>query len=193
MIQLNIQKRFFQACALALSNDSSRYILQGFNLRADKRGLYITATNGKYLISCRIEDWTSGEGFNVVLKPYIHAAAKHEVKLQLDLERRTARYIGGLEPTFDLVDGSYPKWEQVIPTGDNPLAASYNPELLSTLIRAAAIAKPPKSNGGTTVHMNGDNACVVLNEECPEFIGVLMPVKNANRKTLVEATLPFRS
>lgn len=173
----SIPTRAFKACKLATSSDPFRQVLHGINLSADKRGLYMTTTNGRMLVSIRLDDYSKKEAdaFNVILKQFM-PEPNHlgESLIHLDTEARNVKYATGFQPTIDLMEGNYPAWREVLTPNVTEGESTINPLMISDLVKAAIIWSKKKE--GIRIHTHGTDQAHVRIVNDTSFVGILMPM-----------------
>ena len=139
MIQVNAN--LFARVAVAQSTDPRRYYLQGVCIQPHPRGegVTLTATDGHCLLTAhdpKADPATLPAGGIIVNlgKDGLKAARKGKTVL-IDLDTGEARVDSvWRSPSSVLIDGAFPDWRRVLPSGDlTATGAAFDAKLLSRL------------------------------------------------------------
>ena len=130
----------------ASSNDEACFNLTGVHFTATENGLRMIATDGHRLsvITREIESLTIPEGVIVPrkglleIRKFLSDLADAEIKIGLEegffiIDSRDAKF------SMRLIDGEFPDYEQVIPSGSTSLANIKSEELSKTLKRVSLL------------------------------------------------------
>ena len=175
-----------KAALICASNEESRYYLRGIHLSTSG---HMVTTDGHRLFCAKLNERPAAD----VIVPYdaIAAALKMagaRVKdIELDL---AANRIGQI--TFTPVDGTFPEWRRVVPTGeetpstkpelnDGPEHAHFNHAYIGDL------AKMGKALGGASMlhPTSASNPCLVTFGERADCFAVLMPLRRTVDRSAV--------
>ena len=78
--------------------------------------------------------------------------------------------------TTQTIDAKFPDFRRVLPRETSNEAGHYNPELLAKFIKVAKeFGKKP---GNINLHQNGTSAAALTINDIPNFLGVVMPMRN---------------
>jgi DNA polymerase III sliding clamp (beta) subunit (PCNA family) len=183
MIQVNAN--LFARVAVAQSTDAARYYLQGVCIQPHPRGEGVTmvATDGNILIAahdpCGVPP-VPAAGIIVSLgKDGLKAARKGKL-LMIDPDTGEAIVGGGLwrSPSTTIVDGSFPDWRRVLPSGDlTATGAAFDVKLLSRL--GDALTNWRKSSHGLTMRGADDCSPHIIACDTPDaaIFAVCMPIR----------------
>ena len=185
MIQVNAN--LFARVAVAQSTDAARYYLQGVCIQPHPRGEGVTmvATDGNILIAAHDPDGVPpvpAAGFIVNLgKDGLKAARKGKL-LMIDPDTGEAIVGGGLwrSPATTIVDGAFPDWRRVLPSGDlTATGAAFDAKLLSRL--GDALTDWRKSSHGLALRGVDDTGPHVVTCDSPDarLFGICMPIRDA--------------
>ena len=157
--------------AYAMSNDESRYVLNGalFSLKDNK--LTIVATDGRRLalVEQEIEFPKSSEG-DVILPTKavgeLQRILSDEGEVEIAIaENQIAFTIGSTYLTSKLIEGNYPNYRQVIPS-ETKERVTLERELFLTSIRRVAILSSEKSN---SVKLNFGKNEILITANTPDI------------------------
>lgn len=190
-IPLGVLKGF----ALISSADPTRYILNGVCIqRSGETEGYAVATNGRALVALRIEARQfEGDGQIIVPNEVIRKLQPVSTKLGLtSIEIRDEEGSSGqvhisqrgFGITFKKIEGNFPAWRTVIPTGSavETKVWPFNAEFMANIQKAAQLSTGCKT--GVFISRFGSDGPIVVQNECEEFLGILMPI------LFVERSLP---
>jgi DNA polymerase-3 subunit beta len=129
------------------SEDETRHILNGVHLEAaESRPLVAVATDGKRLAAMQFD--APGAAVNVTVPT---DACKLFAKLAaggatLTTDGKMAVLTaGGLQATTKLIEGTFPNWRQVVPTGHKGAVVFETPHLFAEAVRRVALLTDEKS------------------------------------------------
>ena len=159
-------KSAMQAVQFAVSTEESRYYLCGIHIHTDGDKLKFVATDGHRLALSRIvKPEMTGEMPSGVILP--RSTASNVLKMldvsdtvRVSLNRSRARFeFGFCTLETKLVDGTFPEYNRVIPSGNQNKLTVSSDTLDATVQRVAAVSKeksrPVKfSVGGDTLTLN---------------------------------------
>jgi DNA polymerase-3 subunit beta len=179
MLKTQFPRTYLAAVAHFMADQDVRYYLKGVYVEALSLEVRLVATDGNVLTAMR-HLGENAESFDVII-PADTVALVSKMKLDfLDLERDDTGVWRLAGIAFVPVDGRFPDYRRVIPTGWTGEAAYFSAELFARFAKAGRTLKF-KSNpilrqsgetGSGLVHFYGfDN-----------FVGVLMPLRMFTEK-----------
>lgn len=184
MIQVNAN--LFARVAVAASTDATRYYLQGVCIQPHPRGEGVTmvATDGNILIAAHDPDGVPpvpAAGFIVNLgKDGLKAARKGQT-VSIDPATGETRIDNAWRsPATTIVDGAFPDWRRVLPSGDLiATGAAFDAKLLSRL--GDALTDWRKSAHGLALRGVDDTGPHVVACDSPDarLFGICMPIRVA--------------
>jgi DNA polymerase-3 subunit beta len=135
----------------AVSNDETRYVLNGAYLVWEKSELKMVTTDGRRLSFIRAALETGGKGEAVVptkaLQELVHLFGSAEGEVTVVLGEGYAKFtVGGATLTTRLIDGRFPDYEQVIPKAQDKKVTVKTDAFLAATRRAALIAADRSSS-----------------------------------------------
>ncbi len=164
-------KKTLGKVAYAVSNDESRYVLNGTLLSVRSGVLTTVATDGRRLalVEQNLEDQAAAD-FDVILPAKTVAellkVIEGEEDLHIGLSESQASFTGSrLSITSKLVEGNYPNYRQVIPASFSNSAVVQREDLITVLGRVAMVI----SESSTTVAMKLESGTMTLSAVSAEF------------------------
>lgn len=188
-MKIDILQSELKAVAQAMAVKDIRHYLNGVCVETNGRDTMLIATDGAMAAalrsSCVGDEITQNPaGYilpDTLVKTIIKAKApRHSktplVSLTFDGNKVTADLPDGTSAAALLVDGRFPDWRRVIPTGDlgETVATSFNPDYLAKAAAAAA-AMGVKSPWAYPFKQRGDNVAVM---QCMNLIVALMGLRD---------------
>ena len=194
MTEFVIPAAFMDCARLAVSPDETRYYLNGVFL--DPAG-YVVATNGHIMFAAVVE-------YLVVLKePIIIPRAALDLVVKgkgvdyyvsepsVDGERwGLAR--GANETWFTPVDGTFPDWTRVIPSGPaEETPSKFDPTHYATMGKMAVLiaGKGKNSVNAFEVWQDATGPCAFMFDGRTDCLGVVMPVRKGSGEYVRERFL----
>lgn len=181
-----LKPNFLRACLVIAAARDIRYYLNGVMVEMTSTETRYVGCDGHRLLVLRDErdrQAPQAPGSIIIPRETIELLPRQKsktptvgVKLHYD-DTAPASTESRLENVyFKPIDGKFPDYRKAIPKGVSGDRGSYKPEYVLSFNKAAQIA-------GTTFNlpelwMNGDGAGVVLIDGHPEFIGLVMPLRN---------------
>ena len=174
-IELTIPRRAMLSAQKAISKDETRYVLTGFNLRSLNGFAVLAATDGKQLISIQI--CPTQQEFNVILPNFIPQSGSIDPWAEIDTETGRVKWItADRETSFRLIDGKYPDYPTVfMDVVSQQGLVCLNTRLFRSIMSSAEAYAPKEA---LFVTPNQQNAAVFAISNCPEWYGLLMPVRD---------------
>ena len=195
--KIKISRTVLLAINTFRSTDECRIILAGVCLEVTKDGACrLIATDGRRLGAIQDGEVLEApeKSGNVVFRvneALLKALPKSrpvasDVVISIDGPRIEFSCYGTSDKTkfeVEAIEGNFPKWRQVIPSGEVPLPIDpcFNWRLLEGFTKAAAILQGNKF-AGIQVRQKQDGEMLILISEVPEFVGVLMPMRIQDAK-----------
>ena len=145
----------------AVSNDETRYVLNGAYLVWEKSELKMVTTDGRRLSFIRAPlSGTGGKGEAVVptkaLQELVHLFGAAEGDVTIVLGEGYAKFsVGSATLTTRLIDGRFPDYEQVIPKAQDKKVTIATDAFLAATRRAALIAADRSSSVRLDVKKGG--------------------------------------
>jgi DNA polymerase-3 subunit beta len=168
-----------KAALVCASSEETRYYLRGVHLATSG---HMVTTDGHRMFVARLNDRPAAD----VIVPYDAVAAALKMagarctEIEIDL---AANRIGQIQ--FTPVDGTFPEWRRVVPTGDEqpsgkpddaPGAVHFNHAYIGDM------SKMGKLLGGTSMlhPVSASHPCLVTFGERADCFAVLMPVRRGS-------------
>lgn len=133
-------------CAVAMSRDATRYILNGVHIQADAKIMTLCGTDGHRLI--KVTTPTTASKVNAVIpsdmvretiKALTSSHGPDDASVEIDASKVMVR-VGHIVILSKLIDGNFPDVERVIPKHDNPIATVDRDALVAAIRRASALS-----------------------------------------------------
>lgn len=169
-----------------------RYYLRGLHIRQDARGTILEATNGHIMGRLRID--ASPKPMRNVIMGSEHLASWAKCGKR-DLDQLVEFYVtadgtitascAGMTSSFKALDGTFPDTDRItpkVPLGE-PEPATYNPEYIVAFHDAAKLLVSEKAY---PVLLQRGNQVAIVGIGDPEFLGLLMPLREECTPTLPE-------
>lgn len=186
--QLDI--RSLVSANMAASNEKTRYYLNGvYTHIKDNKRVYV-ATDGQILVKIE-RDIKYGDNREAIIIPsgiierFGKCCAKELKSSRFDssnavLEKLSdTEYqlsIGGFSQTFPIIDGTFPDYNRVIPTGEGSVSRiGFNPELISTLGKSQKAYKCTKTAALAFDFIDSTSSVRICKNE--EWQAVIMPMR----------------
>ncbi|MBS9720211.1 DNA polymerase III subunit beta [Tianweitania sp. BSSL-BM11] len=141
--------------AFAISTEETRYYLNGIFWHLDGEGLAMVATDGHRLAKARLATPEGAEGMPAVILPRrvvdllskrLPDAKDGTIAIELS-ETKIAFDIAGLSVIAKLIDGNYPDYMRVVPTGNANLFRFSKPSLKEALDRVSTVLAGSSGQG----------------------------------------------
>jgi hypothetical protein len=205
MTTFTIDLRALKACAIAASNEETRYYLKGVCVEHTPAGPVFVASDGARLIAAR-HDWRDDTGAPEAFAPFIvplslikrvkvGARDSNDATVTLATVGNNAMQISiahnGVTYTEGGIDAVYPAWRNVVPRDDaSGELAHYDFKQLATFAEAAKALHGRGDHLPIVAH-NGPNPAVVdllTHPGAPiEAFGVIMPIRDKREEPLTRA------
>ena len=169
-----------KAAVLFTSKEETRYYLKGVSIQATLATVKVAATDGHRLFVARVCQEENADTFSIIIPSDAIATATKGVKyghLALSKLSETQWRLG--DTIFTPIDGTFPDYSRIVPTGVSGETAQYNPEYV------AALGKANKLLGGSaenvTIGYNGEKPALVTGSGYKDHnaVAVLMPCRAA--------------
>lgn len=202
-MQIKINRNVILALNLIASRDESRYVLNGvcFEVtpatKTKPAKCNVIATDGRRLMAAQAGEVIipPDKKTSAILRvnvPMIKALPKSEVisgDVVITFGEKSATIqaygVKGVSCECELIEGDFPKWRQVVPTGEmaSPIDPCFNWRYLEGFIKAAEMISGKNGNGVRLRQADPLNAMLVLFPDIPYMVGVLMPMNGNNRNS----------
>lgn len=195
-ITFTVRRDYLRALTVLAPATDIRYYLNGilFEVRPDSTTM--VATSGTLMGALRDDSMASGPGvpadgvefiMPIDLAKRIKAHKSYnQVVITLDM----ATDLITIDDCGDLfssktVAGHFPDWRRIIPARDGESAVSqFNPEFIAQFAKCAKILGAKFSQ--FIIRARGEQAAPVTIGVCPDFVGVLMPVRQTDKHAPAE-------
>jgi DNA polymerase III subunit beta len=168
-------KRLFEKSRFAISTEETRYYLNGIYLHRVEGGplprLRAVATDGHRLAQVETEASTGTEGMPGVIVPrkvvaeIIKLIDDGKAQAVVSLSPAKIRFaVGDVVITSKLIDGSFPDYARVIPTGNKKTLVLENADLVKAVDRVSTLS----SEKGRAVKLNALEGNVVVSANNPD-------------------------
>lgn len=187
---------YLAACLVLAAKQDIRYYLNGVYVELGEKETIYVATDGHRMLIIR-DDRSKVEaqkpGFMIVPREAIEMALREKhakpvvgIELRYD-DEHTANLEGRLGRVFfKPIEGKYPNWRTVVPKEITHERGVYQVRYVLDFHKAAQAAFGRDHYTVPDVFQNGNGAGVVLVKHRPEFLGILMPMRDA----LADAQVP---
>ena len=143
---------------LAIATEGTRYALNGLCVEVGPGALRFVATDGKRLAFEEVATAFKGSGQHIVARHGIAALARFAAGAAGDIgvalgERSATFTRGGDALSSQYVEGVFPPYGAVVPTGDRHRAEFFVADLLSAVRRAALAAEAEGKSGSKAVRL----------------------------------------
>lgn len=177
-----------KAALYAVSNEETRYYLNGVLVEIGAQTVTYVATDGHIMFAHR-GTWLEGDSNTLLGNFIIPTDAIKAIKLakrdspiitlrgEADGGGMRMEYDGGRSIGFNPIDASFPNWRRVLPEttdGTLPSGVAFNPNLLAKLWKAGEVmgwTMPP-------IRYNGTGPALLSYGSQGDTIGVIMPMRN---------------
>lgn len=185
MATIHISRNKLKAAALFSATKDVRYYLCGILIESTPMQTRVCATDGHALFCAKDDAKDKNDGTftgivpNDTIKqilswkaPY-KGAADLPVVITTAADEQRAEWCGNTA-VFKLLDGKFPEYARVVPTGVSGEAAYFNPELLMKCRKAAA-ALGTSSKGFYAFKQGGERSAIAVFST--ESFAVVMPMR----------------
>lgn len=168
-----------KAAVIFTSKEETRYYLKGVAIQATLATVKVAATDGHRLFVARVDQPENTETFSIIIPSDAIASATKGAKHPLDLSKLSETQWRLGDTIFTPIDGTFPEYSGVVPTGVSGEPAQYKPEYV------AALGKANKLLGGSaenvTIGYNGDKPALVTGSgyKAHNALAVIMPLRSA--------------
>jgi len=176
---ITLSPDLLKAAVLFASKDDPRYYLKGVAIQATIATIKVAATDGHRLFVARVDQTENTETFSIIIPSDAIATATKGAKHPLDLSKLSDTQWRLGDTILTPIDGTFPEYSRIVPTGVSGETAQYNPEYV------AALGKANKLLGGSaenvTIGFNGDKPALVTGSgfKAHNAVAVLMPLRSA--------------
>lgn len=172
VVETAVLRRLIEMSSFAAARESTRYAINGVLWERKGSKLFLVATDGRRLAKAvgPVRKGT-GEGINLIVPTKTMAlllrvmqAADDEEVLIRGSGNQLLVQVGGTTVSSVLVEGHFPKYEDVIPR-ENPTKVVFNRESLYAAIRKAALLTGDESKG---IRIDLSKKGVVFSSRAPQ-------------------------
>jgi hypothetical protein len=184
-MELTIDLRAIKACSFAMSDDPTRYYLNGVALEIiPAHGVVAVATDGSVLITMQAaQPGENTEAATIIVPADVVKRIKiskrfNDATLRRVTDRQWQLEHDGTIYAFAPLEGTFPEWRRILPKHTSATIAApqhFNPALLHDLQKAGEIY----AKGSAAVVVPGEDgspAWVTYADDVPGF-GVIMPFR----------------
>ena len=179
---MELDLKLVKAAAICASKEETRYYLKGVAIQASAKGVFIVATDGHRLAAFKQLQGYDGESFNIIIPLDIIAKIKLNkkdplatLKLADGLLNQWSITHDGSTITFNVVDGTFPDWQRIIPSELNGKTAQFNMTYLGDFAKVAKALTGSETS--VSIAHNGDGPALLSFGEEIDGLGVLMPLR----------------
>lgn len=187
---ITLSPDLLKAAVLFTSKEETRFYLKGVAIQATLATVKIAATDGHRLFVARVDQTENTETFSIIIPSEAIATATKGAKHSLDLSKLSDTQWRLGDTIFTPIDGTFPEYSRIVPTGVSGETAQYNPEYV------AALGKANKLLGGqnlATIGYNGDSPALVTGQGYKNHnaFAVIMPMRSAKEDwaTILNASM----
>ena len=176
---ITLSPDLLKAAVLFTSKEETRYYLKGVAIQANLATVKVASTDGHRLFVARGDQPENTETFLIIIPSDTIASATKGAKHPLDLSKLSETQWRLGDTIFTPIDGTFPEYSSIVPTGVSGETAQFNPEYV------AALGKANKLLGGSaenvTIGFNGDKPALVTGSgyKAHNALAVLMPLRSA--------------
>lgn len=191
-VSFRLPGKFLKAAAIFASTDQARYVLNGVQVEIDKDEILLVATDGRRLFAANVTEHATVDvrqksPTSFIIPPDLIAKMPKDEKGGLGVwvelahhRNRATVFIYNLnrEESAPVIEGTYPKWREVIPTvpAVSATGLKVNGRFLDDFARANELLD--KSHGlRVQQHVNEYGPYSII--PAGNWIGVLMPLREA--------------
>jgi DNA polymerase-3 subunit beta len=177
---ITLSPELLKAAVLFTSKEETRFYLKGVSIQATPATVKVASTDGHRLFVARVCQEENTDTFSIIIPTDTIATATKGVKYgYLDLSKLSDTQWRLGDTIFTPIDGSFPEYSRVVPTGVSGEAAQYNPEYVASLGKANKLLGGTAEN--TTIGYNGDKPALVTGSgfKAHNALAVLMPLRFA--------------
>jgi DNA polymerase-3 subunit beta len=173
-IQLDVMRAAIEQCLFATAKESTRYALNGVLWEAKGKKLTLVATDGRRLARIKVNLTTAASGKiesgkmivpskTMALMDRIAGSEKDSVSIK-QVDNQILVSCGNVDISSNLVEGTFPKYEDIIPT-DYQNKLSLSTEAALSAVRRAALLTSEESRG---IKMQLSKNKLVITGRAPE-------------------------
>lgn len=154
-------KNLIKHTSFAVSTDSNRYIMTGCYLTKEDNLLVMVATDGRRMSVCNCVDFSpdfTSAIIPVKIFSIIEKLCQDEGNIQINTTNKVFYFKGyGFELSSSLIDGQFPAWRKVVPSGLDHTVTVAKSELESAMKRTVVMAA---KNGRIQMHLDADEMVI---------------------------------
>ena len=177
---MNIPAKYLKAALLFASKKDVRYYLNGVLFEVLNGQARLVATDGIILGVFRLGECSLPDTQIIIPREKIEVIKlkADEVTLRPGDGKTCALVYSGDEFTFTAVDGRFPDYRRVIPSGVmSGESAQFSSELIVVLDKAYKVLNPSSKWNVPYISHNGSRSSALVDLNDDNFLGVIMPLK----------------
>lgn len=186
-----IRRAHMRAALITAGNQDIRYYLNGLLFEVTPAAVFIVSADGHRLSVFRddtdarlVDESAPTERLQFIVPRDAIAQIKPDrlidrVIVSFDSDAGTYSIkdvANSAEFSGPLVDGRFPDWRPVVPHRADGTAAQLNPAYVGDLAKIAKALGHTKSCA--TIHHNGHAGALITHASSPEYLGVILPMRN---------------
>lgn len=180
---MNIPAKYLKAALIFAAKKDVRYYLRGVLFEVQNGQARLVATDGQILGVFQLGECSLPDTQIIIPRERLETIKlkADEVTLRPGDGKTCALVYAGDEYTFTAIDGRFPDYRRVIPSGVmSGESAQFSSELIVVLDKAYKVLNPSSKWNMPYISHNGlSGALVDLNDD--NFLGVIMPLKTTAR------------
>ena len=182
----SLETATLKAALVCVSNEETRYYLRGVSIEPAGATVAIVSTDGHRLFAARYEPARDAATVFPVEKFLIPSDAIKRALTGYKAELITLRREGDTwflgDITFQPIDGVFPEWSRVFPSGDTlreslGTVAQFNPAYVADMGKIAKALAPGKGTMTPQFHHCGNNPAFVTFPGRGDLFCVVMPMR----------------
>lgn len=174
---MQIKAEYLKTALLFASKKDVRYYLNGVLFEINNGQARLVATNGEVLCVFRLGETDQKDAQVIIPRDIVEGLRLKSGELDIKLlEDGTAEInANGQYTRFKPVNGRFPDYRRVIPSGDmSGVAAQFNGHIMETLHKAYKLLNVGCKMPMPYISHNG-NSGALIDLNCADFTGVAMP------------------
>jgi len=181
-MKATIENRLLQSLAIMTPKNDTRAYLNAIYI--DKGRAVVT--NGHYLLLIRIPEF-EGEDSCYIMPEWVKGIKTD--KVTIETVDNGIMVNGVTYPKYD--QGRYPDYRRVIPEKTSGEPAQFSTKYLAMFAKVEKLLGKGEeydkekgvfvsAPGMLTIHHNGESAAIITSNASPDFLGVLMPLRDSD-------------
>jgi len=181
-MKATIENRLLQSLAIMTPKNDVRAYLNAIYINKGRA----VVTNGHYLILVRTPEF-EGEDSCYIMPEWVKGIKTD--KVTIETVDNGIMVNGVTYPKYD--QGRYPDYRRVIPEKTSGEPAQFSTKYLAMFAKVEKLLGKGEefdkekgifvsAPGMLTIHHNGENAAIITSNASPDFLGVLMPLRDSD-------------